>query len=286
MPTNNSIKWFKNGRFGDLGWAAPYGAKNKFYSNNNAISSLVNKGGELLFAIAQQPDVNVATPPTIYFLKSLGKAVDRLEMIIDSETVASGQVENRSVGINPTPEEFLIYPIPYFRVRNRWAKRWFAYGLMALSEAMKHQDNSFSLQIHPDLAGIIKMYTGMIRQQIAVQFLGIDVVAAKLPGFKITDDQYAAYAPNNVFLLSERVDTGAPVSWTFSSEDLYPLSQGVAASTIYPLLTDWPIPGPQTEDEPFDPTTIALPDTDQSSAGTKVNATAATASSVSTPPGP
>jgi hypothetical protein len=242
MPITNSIMWYDNGRFGEIGYAVPYIAANKMYSNNESVLGLVNKMGSLGFAIMHQPDCLVATPPTIFFLRSVGKAIDRINTILAAETIPSGQTEQRTVAVAPTPECFLIYPVPYWRVRNRWIKRWCKYYLLALAEAMKHQDNVFSLSIHPDLAGIVQMYTQMIYQQVAVEFLNVPLATVQAPGFVITDAMYSAYSPNSVFLLSERVDTGAPLTWNLATEDLDQFAQGVAAPLITAFLKDWPVP--------------------------------------------
>ena len=241
MATTNSIKWYDNGRFGEIGYGSPYLAYNKYYSNNVSLRNFVNKGGELLFAIMHQPDVLTATPPTLFFLKSLGKSIDRMRSTLASNTTPTGTVENRTVGIAPNPEPFMVYPVPYWRVRNRWVKQWATYCMYALSEAMKHQDNVYSLAIHPDLTGIINMYLNLIYKQIAIEFLKVPQADTEKPDFVITDAMYASYVPDSVFLLSERVDTGAPLSWNLSTEDLAVISQGVPANLLAPFLKDWPV---------------------------------------------
>lgn len=287
--TPSAPAWYRNGIFGELGYATPYIDKTdsaKWYSNNLGILKLVNTFGKLVLGVMQQPDVWKSTPPqTSYFPQSVGKAVDRFRAILNGAMVPPGQADLRTVSTGMNPQPFLIYPIPYFRVRNPWAKQWASYFLTALQEAMIHANNLDSLQINSDLASTLSQYTDLVYRELAIELLGKNPADVNKPGFQLLDADYAAYNPAAVFNQIERVDTGAPMNFMLSPADLAGIVEGIPTPEIVPLLATWPL----VYQPPADLSNVA--GGSQSNVPASIAGTAATAASpaaVSTipPPGP
>ena len=153
----------------------------------------------------------------------------------------SNEPDRRTVNVTPTPEPFLIYPVPYFRVRNPWAKRWCGLLLMCLSECMQHQDNIHPLSIHDDLAAIAWQYPDMVYEQLAIEFFRKGREEAAKDGFELKPDDFAKFDEASTFTRTDRVDSRAPLMWNVSAEDLNVLAEGIPTPVILPFLKQWPL---------------------------------------------
>ena len=75
-----------------------------------------------------------------------------------SRAVPSATLNMETAHALPAPEEFLVYPTPYFKVRNQWLKQYAGLMLIGLTEAMQHQENARPLEISEGFAGLIGQY--------------------------------------------------------------------------------------------------------------------------------
>lgn len=252
--TPNSIQWYDNGVFGKNGYACPFFEQKNQYTNNIGIWNLHATFGKLLLGINAQPDVWKTTPPeNAYWPKLVGKSIDRIRATVLGALVTTGQTDTRSVTLGTDPKPFILYPVPYFRLRNPWAKQWTYYSLMALAEIMRLSNNLDSININSLLAGTINQYTNQIYQELAINLLGkqvSDIVkAGGIQSFQLTDADYAAYNPDATFAAIEKVDTGATLDLMLSPNDLGPIIEGIPAPVIVPFLKNWPtayVPTPDT----------------------------------------
>lgn len=241
----NSILFYNNGIFATRGYATPFLSPANLTTCNRDVKYLVNTFGQLLSGIMQMPDVWVAAAPPRIFLQTVAKAVDRFRTIVAARMNPDGQNSQRPASIAPTQEPFLIFPVPYFYVRNPYATQWCWDALMALSEAMKHHTNAYPRGISSDLASIMSQYTEDIYRQIAIELLGKTPPAAlpngsPAPVPTLVDADYASYSPATVFSAVERADQGAPLSFQLPSEALGQIANGIPATQIYSQLADPP----------------------------------------------
>src|SRR5581483_10200706 len=222
----NSVLWYNVGIFGTIGYGVPYLSPERLTTCNRDLKDLVDTFGRLLFAIMAQPDVWTSASPTRTWLQLAGRAVDRFRLIVAARKVPDGQLDERPAIVTPAQEAFLIYPVPYFNVRNSWAKRWCSNAMMTLAEAMKSHDNIFPYGFHSALAGTMSMYTEMIYRELSVELLGKAVPAPDPKGAPtppmptLLDADYAAYSTASIYTATERVDQGAPLNWQLPSETL------------------------------------------------------------------
>lgn len=230
----DQILWYNNGTWGRLGYAAPnFG--NDPTTINASIAYLVEAIGRNLFGIMQHPDASLRVPPSLNTLTRIHKLCTRARSILAGRDVASGQNKFEPLHATPAPEDFLIYPTPYFKVRNRWLKEYCGLGIMAMTEAMQHTENRVPIDFSVQFSGLIGQYISRIYRLMNIELLAIPEIDAVKPDFTLTDAQLAAYAPEKFFTSSEMVDTVPPLVDVPTEDDLDVLAQGIPASQLVGL---------------------------------------------------
>ncbi|MCE9547278.1 MAG: hypothetical protein K8T25_17540 [Planctomycetia bacterium] len=243
----DQILWYNNGVWGRLGYAVPnFG--NDPTTLNSSISYLVDAIGRNLFGIMQHPDASLRVPPSLNTLTRVHKLCIRARSILAGRDVASGQNKFEPLHATPAPEDFVLYPTPYFKVRNRWLKEYAGLAIMAMTEAMQHTENRVPVDFSQQFSGLVGQYIARIYRLMNMELLAIPEAEAIKPDFTLTDVHLAAYAPEKFFTSSEMVDTVSPLIDVPTEDDLDVLSQGIAASQLvglakYPSGGAPPIPG-------------------------------------------
>jgi hypothetical protein len=243
----DQILWYNNGVWGRLGYAVPnFG--NDPTSLNSSIAYLVDAIGRNLFGIMQHPDASLRVPPSLNTLTRVHKLCIRARSILAGRDVASGQPKFEPLHATPAPEDFMIYPTPYFKVRNRWLKEYAGLAIMAMTEAMQHTENRVPVDFTQQFSGLVGQYIARIYRLMNMELLAIPEADATKPDFTLTDAQLAAYAPEKFFTSSEMVDTVPPLADVPTEDDLDVLSQGIPASQLvglakYPSGGAPPVPG-------------------------------------------
>jgi hypothetical protein len=139
----------------------------------------------------------------------------------------------------PAPEDFKVFPVPYFTVRNLALKEWCGYILIALTDAMQHTENARPLEISTDFAGMIGQYIKRIYRRLAVEMFNIPFAEADANDFTLTDDQLRAYNPGQWFTSTEMIDTVSDLVRWPTEDDIRVLTNGIP-STHLPVLGRWP----------------------------------------------
>lgn len=274
MPTFGTDEplWYNVGLWGELGYAVPnFG--NDFNTLNTSIAYLVEAMGRNLSGVMHQADVDLRVPPSINTLMRVHKLILRARSILTSRAVPANKLRMEAIHATPSPEDFLIFPVPLFKVRNRWLKEWCALCLMALSEAMQHTENRIEHEISVDFAGLIGQYLQRIYVRMATELLGVPLVDAEKPDFAITDAIFQTYNPAKFFTATELIDTVPPIHLIPTEDDLRVLTDGIPASKLVGLSRY-----PRAEPEP-----VKLPE------GAKTGAAAVSVSSTGSfapPPSP
>ncbi len=111
----------------------------------------------------------------------------------------------------PAAEQFLVYPTPYFKVRNQWLKQYAGLMLLSLTESMQHQENARPLEISEAFAGLIGQYVQRVYRLMATELFRVPLADAAKPDFTLSDTQLAGYNPSAWFTSTEMVDTVAPL---------------------------------------------------------------------------
>lgn len=238
MPTinNESVLWYKVGMFGDAGYAVPNWGLSEG-SENQTIFNFVDVTQRNLFAFMHSTDADSRVPPTINSLLAIHRLVLRARQILAGRAVAPGTPRMTVNKAAPAPEEWRVYPTPFFCVRNSWLKTYAGLVFTAISEAMQHTENHNAFDISTDFAGQIGQYFTRLYQMMAIELLMVDPATAQAPGFVLTDAQLAAYNPSKWFTQTEMVDNVPPIAQQFTSAQLDSLGQGI-------LISDLPNLGP------------------------------------------
>jgi hypothetical protein len=242
MPTtSDAFLWYNVGQWADYGLAVPnWSDDNK--SQNGAIRDLVQIVGRNMQAIMWHTDARMSTPPSINTLSRVHRLCVRARQLLANAAVAPATPFMEPAHALPAPEEFLVYPVPYFRDKNAWMKRWCGLALLALTESMQHQENARALEISTAFAGLVGQYIQRIYRDMATTLLMVPIADAGKADFTLTDAQLAAYDPSKWFTSTELIDT-VPDLQSWPTEDrLRVLTDGIPIGYL-PNLGPYPESG-------------------------------------------
>lgn len=254
MPIANEIKtdsflWYNVGGWKDYGLAIPnFG--NDGRSKNETIRDLVETMGRNLAGIMWSDDANLRTPPSINVITAAHQLCTRCRSILSSRAVPPGKNLLIPDHTNPPVEDFIIFPVPYFKVRNPWLKRYCGLALIALSEAIQHTENARVMEVTTVFADKIGQYIQRIYQLMSIELLRVEqpevgedgkypINHPKSPNFTLTDAQIRAYDPAKWFTSTEMIDVVPSFDLRPTEDQLQPLTDGVASSMV-PKLGTWP----------------------------------------------
>jgi hypothetical protein len=236
--TNDAFLWYNVGEWGKYGLAVPnFG--NDTRSQNDTIRYLTDVLGRNLQAVMWHPDARLRTPPSINTLTRIHKLCTRARSILSGRAVPSATLNMETAHALPAPEEFLVYPTPYFKARNQWLKQYAGLILLALTEAIQHQENARPLEISEAFAGLIGQYVQRVYRLMVTELFRVPLADASKPDFTLTDAQLAAYNPSAWFTSTELLDTVAPLDDWPTEDDLEVLTNGIPISHL-PVLGRWP----------------------------------------------
>lgn len=226
--------WYNNGVWGELGYAVPnFG--NDPSTLNDGIHYLVSTIGRNLSAVMHHVDVDLRVPPSINTLTRIHKLIVRARGILASRQVAPGTPNMEAVHSSPSELVHLIYPVPYFKVRNAWLKQYCGLVLAALSEATQHTENRKPFEISTTFAGTVGQYLHRVYRLMGTELFGVAAADAAKLDFTLTDAQLAGYDPAKWFTSTELVDTVPPLQNVPTEDDLVVLTDGIPATLLVGL---------------------------------------------------
>jgi hypothetical protein len=234
----DAVLWYNVGEFGQLGYGVPNPSDDPG-SLNPAIIDLVELAGRNLFGIMHHEDCDMTVPPSINTVRRIHKLYVRLGQILVSRGVPSGELNMETDHIQPAGEIFKLYPIPYFKVRNKFMKRWAELILMMISEAMQHTENRKSMEISETFAGAVGQYMTRVYRNLASELFGKTRAEVHVPGFLLTEQELAAYDPSQFFTSMEMIDTVPHLGHVFTEDRLSVISSGIPVTSL-PELLPWP----------------------------------------------
>lgn len=243
MPGTDAFLWYNVGDWGRYGLAIP-NFSNDTRSQNDTIRYLNDVMGRNLQAILWHPDARLRTPPSINTLTRIHKLCVRARSILASRAVPAATPNMETAHALPAPEEFLVYPTPYFRVRNQWLKQYAGLILISLTEGMQHQENARPLEISQAFSGLIGQYLHRVYRLMATELFRVPTEEAAKPDVTLTNEQLTSYNPSAWFTSTEMLDTVPSLEDWPAEDDLQILTDGIPISQL-PLLGRWPN-GPMT----------------------------------------
>jgi len=269
----DQILWYNppGSVWGELGYASPNFGDDT-HTLNGAIAYLVDVIGRNLSAVMHHTDVDLRIPPSINTLQRVHKLVIRGRSILASRAVPSNKLRMEPTHATPAAEPFMIYPVPFWKARNKWLREWCELVLMLIGECCQHTENRLEFEISLDFSAVCGQYLQRIYVRLATELLQIPLADAEKPDFTISDAQFAAYNPSKFFTLTELIDTVPPIGRIPTEDDLRLLTDGIPANLLVGL-QEWPIG--------LSPAEVRLGNTGGSSAGSGTGGGAAFAA----PPG-
>lgn len=235
---NDAFLWYNVGEWSDMGLAIPnYG--DDVSTQNSTILNLTSNVGRNLQNIMVHPDSRLRTPPSINTLMRIHKLCTRIRSILVSRAVPASTPNMEPNHAVPSAEAFLVFPTPFFKVRNPWLKEYAQLVLLSLTEAFQHQENSKPIEISEAFAGLFGQYFDRIYRMMSIELLKVDPAKAIAPGFTLTDLDFKAYNPSAWFTSTEMIDTPARDDSIPTEDDLLVLTNGIPV-TMLPVLGRYP----------------------------------------------
>jgi hypothetical protein len=226
--------WYNNGVWGELGYAVPNFGDDQS-TLNTAIHYLVDVTGRNLQAVMLHTDADLRTPPSINTLTRIHKLITRARTILAGRAVAPATPDMEAIHASPAETEFIVYPVPYFKVRNQWMKEWAGLIMNALSEACQHTENRKPYEISTTFSGLIGQYLHRVYRLMSTELFGVSATDAAQLNFTLTDAQLAAYDPSKYFTSTELIDTVPAMATIPTEDDLKVLTAGIPASKLVNL---------------------------------------------------
>lgn len=241
MPITNTdaVLWYNVGLFGEAGYAVPNWS-NDVGSLNPQILDWVELVGRNLFHIMHHEDVDLRIPPSINSCKRVHKLYLRAASILAGRAVPPGVDNMEVMHARPAGEVFRVYPVPYFKVRNPFLRRWAGLVLVSLSEAMQHTENRKEMEISEAFAGQVGQYIKRVYVNMAIELFGKPRDVALADGFLLTDADLGAYNPASFFTATEMVDTVPRLDRVFTEDRLELLAEGIPVTELPADIRPWP----------------------------------------------
>lgn len=240
MPVMNTdaVLWYNVGQFGQLGYAVP-NFSDDVGSLNSTIVELTRVIGVNLFSIMHHEDADLSTPPSINTVRRVHKLYVRFGQLIAARALDAHEPNMEPKHVQPAGEVFRVYPIPYFKVRNRFMREWAAHAMMMLSEAMQHSENRKPIEISTIFAAEIGKYMKRLYRNLATDLFGKTQEETQVPGFILTEEELSGYNPAAFFTSTEMVDTVPHLGHVFTEDRLRVLREGIPVTNL-PELQPWP----------------------------------------------
>lgn len=238
---NDALLWYNVGDWAKHGLAVPnFG--NDQTSQNDTIRNLTEVIGRNLQGIMFHPDSRLRTPPSINTLTRVHKLVTRARSILAGRAVPANVPNLEPAHALPSPEQFLVFPTPYFKVRNAWLKQYAGLTLLCLTEAMQHQENARPIEISQTFAGHIGQYLHRVYRLMCTELFRVPLADAEKLDFTLSDEQLKSYNPGLWFTSTEMIDTVPSLEDWPTEDSLEVLTNGIAVGNL-PQLPIWPTTG-------------------------------------------
>jgi len=238
VVNSDAVLWYNVGQFGELGYAVP-NPSDDIGSLNPTILEMNRVIGANLFAMMHHEDADLSTPPSINTVRRMHKLYIRFGQLVLARAVAPGTLNLEPQHIQPAGEVFMVYPVPYFKVRNRFMREWATYVLMMLSESMQHSENRKAMEISTSYAASIGKYMKRLYRNMATDLFGKTQAEADVEGFLLKEEELAAYDPSKFFTSTEMIDTVPHLGHVFTEDRLRVIRNGIPVTSLPPL-QPWP----------------------------------------------
>lgn len=235
---SDAILWYDVGVFGKLGYGVP-NPSDDLGSLNPNIVDLTNLIGRNLFMMMHHEDIDLSVPPSINTLERIHQLYVRAGRVLTGRAIPHGEQRMETQHVTPAGEIFRVYPVPYFKVRNVYMKRWAGWILSLLSECYQHTENRLTVEITVDFAAMVGQYLGRVYRNMAVEMFGKTREEVAAREFLLTEEDFRTYNPNQWFTPQEMIDTVPAFDNVFTEDRKAHLAAGIPITDL-PVLKPWP----------------------------------------------
>lgn len=236
--SNDSILYYNVGEWGPWGLAVPNWA-NKVATNNLVIKEFVETFGQALTAMMFRDEAAISRPPSMNVVSAVHQLYKRGATLLTNRAVPENKMLFDPGHSTPPTEPFRVYPVPYFTVRNKWMKRWCGMGLRGIGHMMQHSENRISDNISVEFARSVMSYLFWIYKDMCVDLFQLTPEVVEAPNFLLSEEHFKSYAPSNVVLSVERIDTSPSLAFNFTEDRISVLSNGIFVTQL-PALRGYP----------------------------------------------
>jgi hypothetical protein len=240
MPLTNTDAplWYNVGVFGEAGYAVPNWGNDPGALNPTVIE-YVDLAGRNLFAMMHSEDADLRVPPSINTCKKVHRLYIRAVRLLMGRAVPYGEDNLEVAHQRPAGEIYRVYPIPFFKVRSPYMRRWAALVLTSICDAMQHTEGRKEVEISPAFASQILQWLHRAYTNMAIELFNVDRATALAAGFELSDADFAAYDPSKFFTPTELVDTVPRLDRVFTEDRLELLAEGIPVTEL-PAMGPWP----------------------------------------------
>jgi len=241
----DEILWFKDGRWGMVGYAMPNG-QGKTWTNNTTLFKMHKLLGATLFELMHRIDVQFTAPPHKDWFWEWQKALVLLRNMTRAYRIDPGT----SLDIDPRHlrnqrKTFLVFPIPFFgsRVRQEDCLDQAAWGLNLLGEIMQHSSNEYIDRVSGPIADMIESYIRGAFLRVATKYFGYTAEQVRSnPDFVIEAAKFgsALYRPQDLIPSFEQSMERPALSWWPTENDLSRI-RGIQYTTALKFAARWPV---------------------------------------------
>lgn len=237
MPTirEDSILWYNvPGIFEQAGLAVPSWG-NDYGSMNQRIQELVKILQQGLQLVMFTRDVDLGKAPSINRLIEVHQLYERVSSFVNTWAIPFDQKRFEPVHSSPEGAVWRVYPAPYFFVRNDFFKFLAQNVLNLCTELMQHTENHVSHDISTRVKDLCAAYLNRVYNDMATRFFGKTAADILTDGFKLADEDFAAYNPDDFETDPERLETVPLMTGVFTEDQIKPLRQGILITDLHDL---------------------------------------------------
>jgi hypothetical protein len=212
------------------------------------IHNLADEISRSQFFLMTHIDAQRTQPPSRNTIERLGKLLNRVQSVLTTRMKQSNQILTEPGHASPSQNIWNIRPVPYFDsgfVRNYWLREYNELCMIALTNMYQHSDNNRAINITAKFASDIYQYFREIKNLLGIELLLLKPADVQADGFVFSSEQYDKYAPENVVMNYEALDTPGPMEASPTEDDLRPIFNGYPATDIMHYLAQYPV-GPMT----------------------------------------
>lgn len=228
----------------ELGFGVPAFGYENIGTLNRGVHGLADEIGRLQLYVMTHVDAMRMQPPSRNTIERLCKMLNRVQKVFGARKKAYNEIRVEEKHAKPAPLVWSIHPVPYFRaalVRNKWLAEYNDLVMIGLTNIYQHSDNNLALTVTKAMAEDIWVYFNEIKLRLGNELLGISMDELAKVDFIFDTPHYEKYEPDKVVVNMEGIDKPGPIFNLPTERDLYDLLQGIPATTLLPLLKQYPV---------------------------------------------